>query len=283
VRIPPEADAALVRLFRVDRAVLDGATRLRVIGRHGVGLDSVDMIAATARGIAVVYTPEANSNAVAEHTIALILALARQIPSAAAAVAEGRFADRDRFRGIELAGRTLGIVGMGRIGKRVGEIAASGLAMRVIGHDPLLPAEGWPTWIDRQPTALELFATSDVVSLHVPLTDKTRHLVNASVLASARPGCRIINTSRGAVIDERALADALFAGTIAGAALDVFEVEPLPAGHPLFSAPNVVLTPHIASLTAEALDRMALHAAEGIVDVLNGRKPKYLANPEVLR
>jgi len=203
------ADAIIVRLFKIDASDLDRSPDLKVIGKHGVGVDNIDCRAATERGIPVVYTPTANANAVAEHTIALMLALARNTVPASAALREGRFADRPQFKGVELAGRTLGVVGLGRVGSRVAEIAAAGLAMAVCGYDPFLSAgtSTGPAELTSSPE--ELFARADFLTLHVALTPETRHLIDDKRIGMLKPGCRIINTSRGAVIDEDALIRAL--------------------------------------------------------------------------
>ncbi len=276
------ADAVIVRLFKVGDADLQRCPKLKVIGKHGVGVDNIDCKAAAARGVRVIFTPAANANAVAEHAVTLMLALARQIGPASRAIAEGAFNQRSRFEGVELAGKTLAVLGLGRIGSRVAEIAATGLAMKVLGYDPLLPPDRY-TGPARFPTALDdIFPQADFISLHVPLTPQTKHLLNAASLARCKPACRIVNTSRGAVIDEAALAAALEKGVIAGAALDVFEVEPVPADHPLCRVPNLLLTPHISSSTRESLERMSRDAAQGVLDVLQGRPPKHPVNPEAL-
>ncbi len=276
------ADAVIVRLFEIGAADLDRCPRLKVIAKHGVGVDNIDCDAATARGIPVVFTPKANANSVAEHTIGLMLALARNVVPASVALREGRFADRSQFIGVELAGRTLGIVGLGRIGSRVAEIAAKGLAMKVCGYDPYVAAGAYSGPAERVESLDELLAVADFLTLHVGLTAETRHLLDDRRLARLKPGCRVLNTSRGAVIDERALVRALEAGRIAGAALDVFEEEPIAAGHPLCRAPNVLLTPHIASSSRESMDRMATDCAQGVLDVLQGRTPADLVNPDVM-
>jgi D-3-phosphoglycerate dehydrogenase len=274
-----EADAVLIRLFPIGAPDLAHAPRLKVIARHGVGVDTVDCAAATVRRIPVVYTPGANANAVAEYALALMLALARQVGPASLAIKEGRFSERDRFQGMELAGKTLGIIGLGRIGSRVAEMAHHGLGMTVYGYDPVLgPYTGPAVRVD---TLEDLLSRADFLTLHVPLTPDTRHLISAERLRLVKPGCRLINTSRGAVVDETALLHALRTGLLAGAALDVFETEPLPPDHPLCRAPNVLLTPHIAGLTPESLDRVAIQAAQGILDVLHGKRPAHVINPEV--
>lgn len=275
-----KADGVIVRLHRIGEREINAAPRLKVIAKHGAGLDTIDVKAATARQIKVVFTPEANANSVAEHAVSLMLALAKWIVPAARMIAEGHFADRLRHEGIELAGRTLGVVGLGRIGSRVAAIAASGFDIEVIGFDPFLPADTARPSVRRVDSFDELLAKADFISLHVPLTADTNRMLDAKSLPRLKPGCRIVNTSRGAVLDEAALVAALEAGTVAGAALDVFEKEPVPADHPLCRAPNVVLTPHISSSTVESLDRMAVDAAQGVLDVLAGRQPRYLINPQ---
>jgi D-3-phosphoglycerate dehydrogenase len=276
------ADAVIVRLFTIDEGDIFRAKRLKVVAKHGVGLDNIDIEAATTAGIPVVYTPTANANAVAEHTLTMMLALCRQIAPASAALREGRFEQRSRYQGVELAGKTLGILGLGRIGSRVAQMAASGLQMKVLAYDPYLAKDSYSgpaILIDSLETLLK---QADFLSLHVELTPETRHLIDGPKLDMVKATCRLVNTSRGAVIDEEALVRALEAGRLAGAALDVFEEEPLPADHPLLSAPNTLLTPHISSSTSESLERMSVQAAQGVLDVFQGVKPRYLANPAVL-
>jgi D-3-phosphoglycerate dehydrogenase len=277
-----EANAVVVRLFAIAADDLARAVRLKVIAKHGVGVDSIDVRAATARRIPVVFTPTANANAVAEHAIGLMLALARHVAPLSESLRAGRFQDRDRLQGVELASKTLGVVGLGRIGRRVAEIAGRGFGMDVRAYDPYLGSTAAPEGVRMESSLENLLREADFVTLHLPLAPETRHLVNADRLRLLKPTCRIINTSRGGVIDEAALAAALAEGRIAGAALDVFEQEPLPADHVFLSTPNTLLTPHISSSTGESLDRMARDAAQGALDVLHGRKPTYVVNPEVL-
>ena len=275
-----DVDAVLVRLFSVDAGDLRQATRLKVIGKHGVGVDNIDCQAATRHGVAVVNTPVANSNAVAEHAVTSMLALARQIDYMSRQMRAGRFDVRNEIRGIEVAGKSLGVVGLGRVGARVAEIAASGLGMKVFAYDPLVADYSGPA--TRLDTVAELLPRVDFLTLHLPLTPETRDLINAASIGQLKPGCQIINTARGGVVNEIDLARALHSGAVTGAAIDVFEDEPLPEEHPLFAAPNCLLTPHIAGLTVESMDRMATHAAQGVLDVLNGRRPRYMVNPEVM-
>ena len=275
-----DVDAVLVRLFSVGAHDFRQATRLKVVGKHGVGLDNIDCASATQHGIAVVNTPVANSNAVAEHVITSILALARQLDYMSGQMRAGHFDVRNDVRGIEVAGKSLGVVGLGSIGARVTEIAARGLGMKVYGYDPLVTNYDGPS--SQVATVNELLSLADYLTLHVPLTPETKDLINTESIGQMKPGCRIINTARGGVVNEADLAQALEAGDLAGAAIDVFEDEPLPANHPLFAAPNCLLTPHIAGVTTESMDRMATHSAQGILDVLNGRRPQYLVNLEVM-
>ena len=274
------ADAVIVRLFGIGAADLERCPRLRVIAKHGVGVDNIDCDAATARGIPVVYTPKANANSVAEHTVGLMLALARNVVPASVALRDGRFAERSRFIGVELAGRTLGVVGLGRIGSRVAEIAAAGLAMKVCGYDPYVAPSAYAGPAERVTSLDELLGMADFLTFHVALSAETRHLLDDRRIAKLKPDCRVLNTSRGAVIDERALIRALEEGRIAAAALDVFEEEPIAADHPLCRAPNMLLTPHIASSSRESMDRMATDCAQGVLDVLQGRRPADVVNPE---
>ena len=262
---------------RITGALLERAPRLRVVGRHGVGLDNVDVEACTRRGIWVVYTPLAAVEAVAEHAVGLLLAVARHLASGDRAVRAGEFdAARAGLVGRNLHGQTLGIIGLGRIGERVAEICRAAFAMPVVFCD-LEPREDAAARLDarRLPLA-ELLAASDIVSVHVPLTPQTRHLIDAAALARMRPGAILVNTARGGVIDEVALVAALRAGRLA-AGLDVFDHEPLPADHPLAALPNVVLSPHRASHTEEALLAMGM-VVEDVLRVLRGDLPRYPAN-----
>jgi D-3-phosphoglycerate dehydrogenase len=270
-----EYEAVIVRLFKISAEDLNNCARLKVIAKHGVGTDNIDLRATCDHGIHVVNTPVANSNAVAEHTLALLLALARNIGPAFEAVRAGKFLERNRFQGIELAGKSLGVIGLGRIGRKVARMATSGFSMKVIGYDPYLQNDRLDFPIERTDCVEEVFERSDFLTFHVPLNDASRHLVCKESMALVRPNCRIVNTSRGGVIDENALVEALEQGTLAGAALDVFEEEPLDENHPLCHAPNILLTPHISSSTQESLDQMAIDAAIGVLDVLAGKEPKY--------
>ncbi len=251
----PDYEVLVVRSrTKIDSRVIEKATKLKLIARPGTGLDNIDLRAANARGIEVVNSPEALVEAVSEHVVALMLALARSIPSADASTRSGQW-QKDRFTGLELKGKTVGVAGMGRIGRRVGEIAKV-LGMSVLGYDiieigkDVLASIGC-TMVDMD----TLFSSSDFITLHVPLTAESRHLVDSRRLSLMKKGAFIINTSRGEVVDEVALAQALRDGTIAGAALDVFEKEPPDRG--ILDAPNLIATPHIAGQTSDA-QRMAI-------------------------
>ena len=249
-------DALVVRTYvRVTRAVLEAGRRLRVVGIAGVGLDHVDLVAAQELGIAVLNTPGAATDAVADFTLELMLQLLRPVPRLAGEYAGGRFhAAREQPHGRELRELTIGIVGMGRIGSAVGRRCAAGCGAQVRYNDIV---EVGPFDFPAEPAdKATIWSESDIVTLHVPLTKQTRGLVNAAVLSRLRPGALLINTARGGVVDTAALATALQAGQLAGAALDVVEPEPLPPGHLLFSCPNCILTPHVAARTHGGWRRM---------------------------
>jgi D-3-phosphoglycerate dehydrogenase len=274
-----EMDAIIVRrpTFMVTRELMAAAPRLRVIGRHGAGVDNVDVDAATGAGIMVTYTPGANTASVAQLTIGLLLAVTRNIIPAHLSMAEGAW-KRDRYRGLELSGLTLGVIGVGRIGRAVAKIAAA-MDMQVVGYDPYLTE--WPLWVTR--VALDdLLRESDVVTVHTPLTPETRGLVGRAQLATMKRGAVVVNTARGGIIDEAALCEALASGQIGGAGLDAFVAEPLPPDHPLCRAPNVVLTPHVGAVTDAALRRMGMTVAEDVLRFLAGRAPLFPLNPEVM-
>ncbi len=268
-----DADALIVRnRSQVDAELLAAAPRLVAVGRLGVGLDNIDLPGCEARGIQVIPATGANARAVAEYVIGTMLALLRGAYAATADVAAGQWPRAALSQGLEAHGRTLGVVGFGGIGRLAAQLAR-GLGMRVVGSDAALPP-GHPAWQETGASPLsldELLAQADVVTLHVPLTADTRHLLDAGRIARMRPGAILINTSRGGIVDEAALAQALHAGVLRGAALDVFEQEPLPAGGPLADAPNLILTPHIAGLTQEANTRVSDMVAAGVTIALDAR------------
>lgn len=270
------AQALLVRSqSKVTPEVVDAAPELRVIGRAGVGVDNIDVPAATRRGIVVVNSPEGNTISAAEHTMSLLLAAARRIPPAHASMVRGEW-DRKSFTGIELYNKTLGVVGLGRIGREVAARAAS-FKMRVLAYDPHIPERAARDLGVELCTVDDLLARSDFVTLHVPLTPETRNLLDEGRLARMKPGAVLVNCARGGIVDEEALFRALQTGPLAAAALDVYREEP-PAGSPLLALPNVVLTPHLAASTVEAQVRVAVDVAEQALQVLAGGPPRSAVN-----
>jgi len=271
-----EIDAVVLGMDKCSRKVIESLERVRVIGRHGVGLDNVDLDAATERGIIVTYTPHVNADSVADHTWALILALVRKIIPANASTKAGRW-EGAKFVGVELSGKTLGILGLGAVGQRVAK-RAMGFDMTVLYYDKrrnkAIEREMGITYVDLE----RLLKDSDIITIHAALTSETKRMIGTRELRMMKKTALLINTARGEIIDEKILVQALREGWIAGAALDVFEREP---PKQLLNTGNVVLTPHIASYTIEALHRMDTMVAEDIVKVLVGKKPEHVANPKV--
>jgi D-3-phosphoglycerate dehydrogenase len=261
------ADALIVRSeTRVTSDLLARAPRLRVVARAGTGVDTIDVHAATRRGIAVMNAPGANTVSAGEHALGLLLALVRRIPDAAAAMRRGDW-DRKRFEGTELRGKTLGVVGLGRIGGHVAQLARA-FGMSVVAHDPYLLPERAVELGVKLLSLEDLLKTADVVSLHVALTDQTHHLINAERLRLMKPTAVLINTARGELVDEAALAEAVRGKRIGGAAIDVFAVEPLAADSPLRALDGVLLTPHLAASTAEAQERVAVEICTAVREAL---------------
>ncbi|WP_037497864.1 phosphoglycerate dehydrogenase [Sphingomonas jaspsi] len=250
---------------KVTKAVLDAATNLKVVGRAGIGVDNVDIPAATARGVVVMNTPFGNSITTAEHAIALMFALARQLPEADASTQAGKW-EKNRFMGVEVTGKTLGLIGAGNIGSIVAS-RALGLKMKVVAFDPFLTPERAVDLGIEKVELDELLKRADFITLHTPLTDQTRNILSAANLAKTKKGVRIINCARGGLIDEAALKDGLDSGHIAGAALDVFETEPA-KDSPLFGTPNFISTPHLGASTSEAQVNVAIQVAEQMSDFL---------------
>ncbi len=276
-------DALVVRSeTQVTAAVLRAAKRLRVVGRAGVGVDNIDLDAATECGVLVLNAPTGNTIAAAEHAIALMLALARNVAPADQSLHAGRW-ERKNFVGTELREKTLGVIGLGKIGFEVAHVASAGLGMHVLAYDPLATTERAEQVgavlcdVDR------IVRESDVITVHVPLTDHTRGMIGARELALMKPTARVINVARGGIIDEQALADAVRDGVIAGAAVDVFTTEPVPADHPLVTTPGILVTPHLGASTAEAQINVASDVAEQIVEFLHGGAPRYAVNAPALR
>ncbi|HTK44635.1 MAG TPA: phosphoglycerate dehydrogenase [Patescibacteria group bacterium] len=273
-------DALIVRSgVEVDAALIAAGTRLQVIGRAGVGVDNVDLEAATRAGITVVNAPTGNTIAAAEHTVALLLALARRVPAADASLRRGEWS-RSKLQGVQLRGRTLGIIGLGKIGMAVAE-RARGFGMTLLGSDPFVTAEQASLRGVELVPLETLLERSDAITVHVPLTRGTTSLIDAKAIARMQPGAFVLNVARGGIVDEKALADALREGRLGGAGIDVFEQEP-PAGSPLLDVPNTVLTPHLGASTVEAQVAVAEEIAEQVLDVLDGRPAQYAVNAPLL-
>jgi len=266
-------DALIVRSRTVvDAQLITKTSRLKVIGRAGVGVDNIDLISAEQRGVLVVNTPTATSRAVAEHTLALLFALVRSIPQANASTKAGKWQKKELV-GVELNGKVLGIIGVGNIGSLVAQ-AAVGLGMQVIGHDPFLSDELISKRGAKPAPLSELYRSADFISLHTPFVDSTRALIDRRGLEEMKPGIRIVNTARGGLIDETALLEALESGKVSGAALDVYPEEP-PGESALVAHPCVIATPHIAAQTNEAQERTAVDIAQEVLAALHGVKLRW--------
>jgi D-3-phosphoglycerate dehydrogenase len=276
-----EADAMLVRTGAVTRALLEACPRLQIVSRHGVGYDAVDVPACTDHGVLVTITPNANATAVSEHALALMLACARKVTQADALLKQGQW-KREPFVGIELSGRTLGLVGLGRVGTKVAHLARA-FGMTVLAADPYTtPERAAAAGVTLMPLE-EMLPQSDFVSVHAPLTPDTHHIVGTRTLPLFKRTAILVNTARGPLVDPAALAEALQAGRLAAAGIDVFEQEPFAADDPLHALPNLVATPHVAGNTEESLVNLAVDAARNILAVFAGQMPEGLVNPEVLK
>ncbi len=264
---------------KVTEKILRNAERLKVIGRAGIGVDNIDIPAASRKGVIVMNTPFGNSITTAEHAITLMMSLARQIPEANASTQAGKW-EKSRFMGVEVTNKTLGLIGCGNIGSIVAD-RARGLKMKVMAYDPYLSEERAEALGVNKVELDELLANADFITLHVPLTDKTRMILNADAIAKTKKGVRIINAARGGLVDEAALAEAIKSGHVAGAALDVFEVEPA-TDSPVFGLPNVVCTPHLGAATTEAQENVAIQVAEQMSDyLLNGAVTNAINMPSI--
>lgn len=271
-----EAEGLVVRSgTRVDRELMEAAPRLRVVGRAGVGVDNIDLDEATRRGILVANAPLANSVSAAEHAFGLMLSQARNIARADASIRSGKW-DRAKFRGVELDGKTLGLVGMGRIGSLVAQRARA-FGMRVLAYDPYITADQARAAGGELRDMDSLLAESDFISLHLPRTPETENLLGAEAFNKTKRGVRVVNASRGGIIDEDALVEAIREGKVAGAALDVYAEEPMTSG-PLLELPEVVLTPHLGASTAEAQKKAGLHVGEAVAAGLEGKQVMAAVN-----
>ena len=264
----PTYDAVIVRsAAKITAEMLENPGKLRAIARAGVGVDTIDVVAATRKGVIVMNTPGGNTVSAAEHTIALLMSLSRLVPQADATMKAGKW-DRSKFVGTQVTGKTLGVIGLGRIGREVAKRAV-GLEMKVLAFDPFVTPEKVAEMGYKAAASIEaMLPEVDYLTIHVPLTNDTKSLIGANELAKMKKTARVLNVARGGIIDEQALADALKAGTIAGAGIDVFTVEPAVADNPLLTAPNIVLTPHLGASTVEAQENVAIEAAELIADFL---------------
>jgi D-3-phosphoglycerate dehydrogenase len=276
-----DCDAILARTAPFPKEVIEAGKKLKVIARHGVGCDNIDVKAAAERGIYVTFTPEANANSVAEYTIGMIIALARYFLPGDKATRSGNWDLRNKLPAIDLAGKTLGLVGAGRVGTMVAKKAFFGLDMKVVVFDPYIKEiRGVPeAKIVTDPEVI--FRESDFVSLHVPATPETKGFIGKKYFDVMKSGAFLVNAARGEIVNEKEMYEILKAGRIAGAALDVYDPEPPLADNPLYGLDNVILSPHNAALTREAMTRMAVGAAMGIDDVLSGRTPKWPFNKPV--
>lgn len=278
----PNADALIIRsATKVDGAMLDAAPKLRFVGRAGVGVDNVDLPAATARGVVVSNAPDGNTIATAELAFALMLATARFIPAAYNSLAKGEW-DRKSFTGTELRNKTLGIIGFGRVGRAIAR-RAQAFDMNVIAYDPFVQAVSTQSVGVSLVSLDELYANADYITLHAVVTDENKHMINASSIAKMKKGVRIINAARGALINEADLAEAIKGGKVAAAGLDVFNEEPPEAGNPLIGLKGVVHTPHLGASTIEAQDEVAVQIAHTALDALFKGEFKNVVNPDVLK
>jgi D-3-phosphoglycerate dehydrogenase len=273
-------DALIVRSeTKVTREILAAASHLQVVGRAGVGVDNIDVNAATEKGVVVVNAPTGNTTSAAEHAIALLLSMSRNIPAAAASLKSGKW-ERSKFVGMEVRDKTLGIIGLGQVGSEVAR-RARGLEMHVLAFDPFVPEERARVLGVDLASMDDLLAQSDFISVHTTLTEGTKKLIGKDEMAKMKPTARIINTARGGIVDESALVEAITTGRIAGAAIDVFEQEPI-TQHPLFGLDSVVVTPHLGASTAEAQERVAVDVAHQIVAVLNGEPARWAVNAPLI-
>jgi D-3-phosphoglycerate dehydrogenase / 2-oxoglutarate reductase len=277
LKIVGDYDALIVRgRTKVNAAVLEAGTRLKVVGRAGVGVDNIDLKAAAARGVAVVNAPKSTSLAVAELAIGLMFAVARMIPRADSSMKAGQWIKK-QLEGIELSGKTLGVIGMGNIGAAVAQRCAA-LGMTILGYDPLIPADVIRQRAAEPVSLADLYARSDFITIHIPLIADTKGMIGAAAFAQMKPGVRLIDAARGGVVDEAALVDALNSGQVAAAGMDVFAVEPPTGVTPLVAHPNVVATPHVGAQTEEAQTRASFDIASEVLNGLRGEPLRWKVN-----
>lgn len=278
-----DVDGIIARMTPVKQELIEAAPNLKIIGMHGVGLDGIDVKLAEEKGIAVVHTPEANAISVAENVMAMILNLAKHTIDADHALrVENRFQDRDKYLGHDIAGKTLGLVGLGRIGRRLATMAGCGFNMRVASYDPYVSAEKMKevaNGVEKMDTMDDLLAQADYLSFHTQMTPEMQGFVNYDLLKKMKPSAYLINEMRGALVVDEDLKRALEEGVIAGAAVDVFTKEPTPPDFPLLKAPNLIATPHTGASTYESMERTILTLAEEFHHFFKGEKVNYLANP----
>ena len=270
-----DCDALLARNEHITRAIMEAAPHLKVISKHGVGLDKIDLEAAAEQNIWVTNGPLSNAIAVAEHTMMLLLACAKKLVRFDLAIRSGDYNIRNTMKGMDVEGKTVGIIGCGKIGSMVAKKCVHGFDMKAVGYDPFVPVEARLPEIEYVDTMEEVFRRADFVSLHVPATKDNAGFVNKDLLSLMKPTAYLLNAARGSIVNEADLCEALRSGRIAGAGLDVYAQEPPAADNPLFTLPNITVTPHNASLTYETTDRMGLHAAQGIDEVLSGGTPTW--------
>ncbi len=275
-----DQDGLIIRIGTIDRKVIEASPQLKVIGRPGVGYDNIDMDAATEAGILVVVTPGANTLSVAEHAVAMMMMFSKDILFCDRELRKGNFQARNRYKAFELDKKQLGLVGLGNIGKETARLA-SGLGMTVSVYDSVIPPEDIKA-LGYIPVSnlSDLLKDSDIVSIHVPLLDSTRNMIGKQELDLMKTSALLVNCSRGGIVDEDALYEALSSGEIAGAALDVFNTEPPAADNRLFTLDNVIVTPHMAAQTQEAVSRMASRCAEGVMAVIAGVRWPHVVNPQ---
>ena len=275
-----DCDAIIARTAKYPRSVIESANKLKIIARYGIGVDNIDIEAATQRGIWVTNSPRSSANAVAEHTMLMMLSCAKNMYALQKHYRgdERDYTSRGKFKGMEISGKTLAVIGLGRIGRAVAQKAQNGFGMKVIAYDPFVDQKSAPEGITMFASFDELLPLADFVSLHMPLMPSTRQMVDMDFLTKMKHEAFLLNMARGEIVSEEDLVKALKDGIIKGAGLDVLEEEPPTKGNPLFEMENVIITPHNASMTKEAMDIMGIDAAQSIMEVIEGRIPQWKVN-----